>query len=342
MKAALKHAIIRTGLEAIAASRAGSLWPQAGGRGVIFTLHHVRPESAESFVPNALLSVTPEFLDQAIAASKESGLVPVALEDLPHLLADPDDKRRFVAFTLDDGYRNNAEFAAPVFRKHKVPYTIFITEGFVERTRSLWWEVAEALLRRASSIRLDTGTGSEELPLATPGQKNAAFERLSRLIQSIEEDTAVAQIERLASAHGIDPLGVTDRLIMSNDELRRLAADPLARFGAHTLTHVNLRRVDDARLRSELTGSIDAVENNVGYRPNAFAYPYGYPSAVGDREIKAAAEAGLSIAVTTQPGVLAPSNLDRPTAFHRVSLNGLFQKKRYVKALISGIPFRLM
>jgi hypothetical protein len=25
-----------------------------------------------------------------------------------------------------------------------------------------------------------------------------------------------------------------------------------------------------------------------------------------------------------------------------VSLNGLYQKKRYVKALISGIPFRLM
>lgn len=342
LKSSLKHAIIRTGLEAVALSHAGSLWPQAGGRGVIFTLHHVRSERAEAFAPNALLSITPEFLEQAILASRELGLVPVALEDLPRLLADPDDKRRFVAFTLDDGYRNNAEFAAPIFRKHKVPYTIFLAQGFVDRTRSLWWEVAEVLLRKASSLRIDTGTGSEELPLATLAQKFSAFERVSRLIQSIDEDDAVAQIERLTRAHGIEPLGITDELIMNADELRRLAADPLARFGGHTLTHINLRRADEARLRSELAGSINAIERYVGYRPGAFAYPYGYPSAVGDREIKAAAEAGFSIAVTTQPGVLAPSDLDRPTAFHRVSLNGLYQKKRFVKALLSGIPFKLM
>jgi hypothetical protein len=46
--------------------------------------------------------------------------------------------------------------------------------------------------------------------------------------------------------------------------------------------------------------------------------------------------------VTTQPGVLGPWSVERPTAIARVSLNGLYQKKRYVKALISGIPFRLM
>ncbi|WP_442578456.1 polysaccharide deacetylase family protein [Mesorhizobium sp. ASY16-5R] len=342
MKSALKHTIIRAGLEVFALPGAGRLWPQAAGRGVVFTLHHVRPQRTEAFSPNALLSVTPEFLEQAILVSIESGLTPVALEDLPRLLAEPEDKRRFAAFTLDDGYRNNPEYAAPVFRKHKVPFTIFLTEGFVERTRSLWWEVAEALLRKAPSLRFDFGDGPQDLPLATAVQKSSAFARIAQLIQSAGEDAVVDQIDRIASEHGIDPLGITGDLVMDAGELRTLAADPLVRFGGHTLTHVNLKRVPEARLHTEIAGSIAAVERFVGYRPKSFAYPYGFASAVGDREIKAAADAGFSVAVTTQPGVLTPSDADRPTALHRVSLNGLYQKRRYVRALISGIPFKLM
>ena len=342
LKALVKRAAIQGGLEAVALSRAWRLWPAAGGRGVVFTLHHVRPASAQPHDPNALLSVTPQFLNEAIAAARESGLTPVALEDLPALLADPADGRRFVSFTLDDGYRDNAEHAAPVFRRHGVPYTIFVTEGFVERSRSAWWETAEALTARLDEAEFDFGQGPERLEMRTRGQKRAAFDRFSAFVQAGDEDEAVARLDRLARAHGLDPLALVDRLAMDAGELRALARDPLARFGAHTLTHVNLRRVGEARLREELAGSAGAVAAYVGRAPRAFAYPYGYAAAVGEREVRAAADAGFAVAVTTQPGVLGPWNLARPTAFGRVSLNGLYQKKRLVKALISGVPFKLM
>ncbi|WP_315918463.1 polysaccharide deacetylase family protein [Mesorhizobium sp. SP-1A] len=338
----LKYAAIRGGLEAVALTRAGALWPSAGGRGVVLTLHHVRPAEPHRFAPNALLSVTPQFLDEAIRACIESGLVPVALEDLPRLLADPADERRFVAFTLDDGYRNNAEHAAPVFRRHGVPYTIFITRGFVEGTRSAWWETAEALAREAIEVEFDFGAGVEQVPMRTLAEKLAAFDRFSRFVQTTEEDQAIGLLDRLAEAHGIDPAGIIDQLVMDASELRELSRDPLVRFGAHTLTHVNLRRVDDARLRAELTGSACAVAEFTGREPQSLAYPYGYAAAVGEREFKAAADAGFKVAVTTQPGVLGPHNLQRPTAYGRVSLNGLYQNKRLVKALLTGIPFRLM
>src|SRR5690606_6212997 len=107
--------------------------------------------------------------------------------------------------------------------------------------------------------------------------------------------------------------------------------------GAHTLTHVALARVDEARLRREMAGSIEAVEAYVGRRPASFAYPYGFPAAVGEREFGLLQDFGLALGVTTQPGVLGPHSLQRLAAIPRVSLNGLYQKKRYVKALISGI-----
>src|SRR5690606_25709623 len=43
VKRYLRHALIRAGLEGVSLARAGRLWCGAGGRGIIFTLHHVRP-----------------------------------------------------------------------------------------------------------------------------------------------------------------------------------------------------------------------------------------------------------------------------------------------------------
>ena len=51
-----------------------------------------------------------------------------------------------IAVTLDDGYRDNAEHALPVFRRHGVPFTIFVCPGFCDRTSELWWEALERII----------------------------------------------------------------------------------------------------------------------------------------------------------------------------------------------------
>jgi len=338
----LKYAVIRAGLEAVALPGVQALSPASGGRGVIFTLHHVRPQRESVFDPNAIHSITPEFLEEAIQAALECGLVAAHLHDLPTLLADPADQRKFVAFTLDDGYRDNAEFAAPIFRKYGVPYTIFINPGFVERTRTMWWKTAAALTRRATNFQFDFGQGLVAVASATIRQKFAAFAQLTAFVQSFDEDEAVARIDEAARHHDIDPMAIVDTLVMNEAELRDLARDPLVHFGAHTVTHVNLRRVSPQRLRTEIVQSAAAIERYIGRPPRSFSYPYGWRSAVSEREVLEAAKAGFAAAVTTQPGVLGPASLERPTALPRISLNGHYQKKRYVKALISGLPFRFL
>jgi hypothetical protein len=110
---AVKHILIKAALEVTALPGAGRLFPLAAGRGVIFTLHHVRPVRDNEFEPNAHLSITPQFLQEAVVAAQRCGLIPVHLEDLPELLANSSDTRKFVCFTLDDGYRDNEKFAAP-------------------------------------------------------------------------------------------------------------------------------------------------------------------------------------------------------------------------------------
>jgi peptidoglycan/xylan/chitin deacetylase (PgdA/CDA1 family) len=341
-KRSAKALVIRAGLEAVAWSGAGRFVPSAAGRGVIFTLHHVRPARGYDFEPNGHLSVTPQFLDAAIAAALQCGLHPVHLEELPELLANSSDRRKFMCFTLDDGCRDNAQFAAPVFRKHGVPYTLFITPGFVERSRTMWWETAEALTRAASSFNFDFGHGTETVPCSSRPEKFLAFDRLANFVESVDEDDAVAKIDSAAISAGIDPLGIVDHEIMTAAELRDLVADPLARLGAHTITHPNLSRVSDQRLRQELEQSAARVAAYSGRAPKSVCYPYGGRHAVGPRETQAAIDIGYILGVTTQPGVLNSASPERLAGLPRVSLNGQYQKSRYIRALASGLPFIFM
>ncbi|WPZ13297.1 polysaccharide deacetylase family protein [Nitratireductor rhodophyticola] len=342
LKRSARYELIRAGLEGTALALRAGLPLANAQRGVIFALHHVDPESTASWVPNAWLSITPTFLEEAIRVAREEGLIPIALEELPERLSDPADTRRYVCFTLDDGYRDNARFAAPVFRRQAVPYTIFLTSGFVERSRSIWWKTAQELVMKTTSVDLSPWGADERVQIEGRADRVGLFDRLSNAVTDAEdEDAAVARLDALARAHGIDPLAITERLTMDAGALAELAEDPLASFGAHTLTHANLRKVSPQRLQHEMTHSAGKVRDYVGAAPATFAYPYGYPSAVGAREIAAAREAGFAAAVTTEPGLLSKASRHAQTALPRVSLNGFYQRKRYVRALLSGLPFRL-
>jgi len=338
---AVKRAIITTGLEVAAVLDSLGLSGGTRGKGAIFTLHHVRKPFQRPFHPNDILELTPEFLDEALATLKGRGYDFIRLEEVPERLKSHS-TRPFACFTLDDGNRNNKTDAAPVFTRHAAPFTIFITKGFIEGTHSLWWETLEALLNKAPAIDFDFGLGPEPVPTATPAQKLAAFRRITDFVSTADETFAVEQLDTEAHRHGIDPLAITRDLTMRAEELRELAANPLVSYGAHTVSHRGLARLPESEARREICGSIDALPAMTGKQANGFAYTYGDARSVSPREQKILRELEMPIGVTTRPGVLTSDMLKDMTALPRISLNGLYQKSRYVRALACGIPFKVM
>lgn len=338
---AAKRAVITLGLEASAVLHSLGIGKTACGRGAIFTLHHVRPRPERAFQPNDILDVTPEFLDEAIGVLKRAGYRFIPLEELGLALRDKNE-RPFAIFTLDDGYRDNAIHAAPVFARHGVPYTIFVTKSFIEADGPMWWEVAEALLNKAERITIDLGEGRQELAAGSQVEKLAAFNRISHHVNTADEAEAIARLCEAAAAHDIDPVAITRELTMRADELKALVANGLARLGAHTVSHRGLARLSDLEAAEEIAASVAKVEEITGSRPAAFAYPYGDARSVSPRERELLRRQGVRIAVTTRPGTLTADHAEDMTAVPRISLNGLYQKGRYVRALASGIPFRLM
>lgn len=343
LRGRLKQTAIAGGLDAALLLKSLGAMKDAAGLGAIFTLHHVRPHTPLPFEPNHHLEITPHFLDRTIRELKAEGRIFVALDELPQRMAEAAaGGPRFVAFTLDDGNRNNVEYALPVFERHDVPFTIFVAKGLSERTHSMWWETLAALFRQQYALAFDFGTGRQQIDLSEPDAKQLAFERFADFIHRHDEMQAVSAIDALAEDHGIQPLDIVRSLIMDGEELWRLATHPLVSLGAHTVSHRALARLSAAEVAFEIRESADYVAAVTGARPTTIAYPYGTKASVSARDGQIAAGLGFAVGVTTRPGTVMPTATASMTLLPRISLNGYYQKTRYVEALASGIPMRLL
>ena len=85
--------------------------PVTQGVGMIFMLHHVRPDGVREFEPNRILKITPDFLEEVIQQVQAAGIDIISLDELHWRMAEGDFDRNFAVFTFDDGYRDNAEYA---------------------------------------------------------------------------------------------------------------------------------------------------------------------------------------------------------------------------------------
>ena len=340
-KQQLKRAVITAGLEAsFLASRLG-LVRGLKGRGVIFTLHHVRPDKTGAFRPNHHLSITPEFLDSAILTLRSRGYRFLPLEEVPAALGEPEGGPPFAVFTLDDGFRNNRDHALPVFERHGVPFTIFVCKGLSERSHTMWWETAEALIERRDRLTVCLPAGRLDLDCSTTSRKCAAFSALTDLLMKGHEGKGVAQLNAAANAAGINPHALVSEVVMDRDELAALGRHPLVTYGAHSVSHLGLAALNDDELLKEFNESADYVAGITGTRPATFAYPYGDTRSATVRTAGYADWAGFKLSVTTRPGTLDPASMASPQLLPRISLNGLYQKARYVEALASGLPSKL-
>jgi peptidoglycan/xylan/chitin deacetylase (PgdA/CDA1 family) len=334
-----RRAIITLALRSL--SRLGaSRWlaeaPDAGG--VVVTLHHVAPRRLTPFAPNGHLSVTPEFLDDFLGHFAGRGWRFVSLQDLLEPTQGAAERR--IAVTLDDGFRDNRENAWPVFRRRSVPFTIFICPGFCDRTAELWWEALERIVAGTDAVSLPGGGPAADLSTRSLDEKRRAFRIWADwLTGDVDETRQRLVIRALAERYSLDLARLADELVMSWDEVREIAADPLCTIGAHTMTHPALARLQPHEAFREMQDSAERIAAEIGRKPSTIAFPYGMRSAAGPREAELAAQAGFAGSFTTQPGYIPITGARQ--GLPRVSLNGYFQDLDMTEILLQPGLWRL-
>jgi peptidoglycan/xylan/chitin deacetylase (PgdA/CDA1 family) len=228
--------------------------------------------------------------------------------------------RRAVAFTIDDGYAEQASVAGPVFAEFDCPVTTFVTSGFLDRQLWFWWDQIEYVVRntRREALDIEIGDSRRRYTFAGNGDRAAAQADFTIRCKALRDPVMRDAVRRLATAAEVElPAQAPSRYApMTWDDLRAAERTGMT-FGPHTVTHPILARTDDAQCRREISESWTRLKAEARDPMAVFAYPNGQADDFGAREIAIMKAIGLDGACTGIHGYATPRRFkETDGAFH--------------------------
>lgn len=290
------------------------------GIGTILMLHRVQPEREGDFSPNRDMAVSPAFLDGFVRDAQQRGYTFVSLDQLSEQLV-AGSKKKLLALTFDDGYRDNLTVAYPILKRLGIPFTIYVTTSFPDGEAILWWYAIEQMLQQNEQIALADGS---VLPCRTSQEKLDAFVSLRQLIMALPRDGLGDRVNAIFERVNFDWRQMCAEEALSWDDLRELARDPLVTIGAHTVSHPVLSALSPEQACTEMRDSRERIEARIGEPVAHFCYPFGSRNEVGAREFELAQELGFKTATTTRWGNIFPKHRKHLHGLPRVALTNAF------------------
>jgi len=281
-------------------------------KGIILALHRLATKVDDG--PLSGLSVSLEEFRDCLDLLHASGFEVVSMSEAITRLDRAGASPRFAVLTFDDGYRDNCSLLLPELLQRRIPATIYLTTGFIDRTAPMWWYGIESLLKTHGAIALK-------------GEETDDFEALhGRLLNSSPEWLASA-LSALEQRYKVRFSDFTDQHAMDWSMVRDAAASGLVELGAHGLSHSPLALLPDAMAHREMEGSARRIEEETGRPVAHFAYPYGDRNSVSARDVTTARDCGFATAATSIPGLVQSRHVDRH-ALRRVVLGGSGMESR--------------
>jgi len=275
------------------------------------------------------LAVTPgRFKDQLSWLARNRTVL--SLDDFGELHRLRSLPRDAIAITFDDGYACIKEIAAPLLQELGLHATVFLPVDLIERRQTFWWDELEELVLGHDELNLCVDGEEVSLGPRTPADRHwtpraeagtarqIAFEEiLSRITRKppAERDRIM---DELRSQQGSPSRpaqgGLQSKRPMLPEEIRMIAGATIS-VGSHTRSHPWLTALAPEEQREEICGSVDRLEALTGYRPRAFAYPYGHSD---EQSRQLVAEAKFAIGCLT--GDRGVSRRSRCVALPRVRI----------------------
>ncbi len=286
---------------------------------LVLTYHRVgNPEGRDDYGP--VYSATSEALESTLKVLKNSHNI-ISIGETAALAENGFAVTRPTALvTFDDGYRDNFEAALSVLQRLKVPATFFIPTGFFEGPFVPWWDRIAWTVRHATVavIRLDHPV-SVKVDLGTTPIADAVF-RVVKAFRDHRVDDESAYFATLEERAGVsaDVAALGQDRFMSWDELRTLAESGQD-IGSHAHSHRKLSWLTEDEQRDEFLRSKRTLEENLGRKVEAIAYPYGWPGAFDATTERLAKEAGYRIGFASVPGFNRPGATN-PFAIRRLGI----------------------
>jgi len=216
-----------------------------------------------------------------------------------------------VAFTMDDGFSDQAKCAAPVFEEFNCPLTFFVITGMLDQT--LWpWDAQVAWITETSEkTSLETTVAGDvfALPLGDAYSRRLAKRALLDAIREVPARQVEGIMNGIARDAGVvipekPPAAYQP---MSWEMARQLERKGI-QFAPHSVSHNVLSRLDSESMQQEIKDSWHTLDKELLNPLKIFCYPTGREIDYNKREIDALRECGYLGAVTTTPDFVEPAN----------------------------------
>lgn len=278
------------------------------GTGTIFLMHRFASEV------NGFEGHDPRLLRRALGDLRRAGARLVSVDELVERLVavspgaqvnGRNERGPLVAFTVDDGYQDFADIAAPIFQEFDCPATVFVVPEVIAGRCWFWWDQLTWLAQQVDGTLTTTVEGVELClrPVRSSPGLDPSLRQLAERVRGVSRSAMRAVIDGWARQVGLAfPAERPARFrVMDWDTLRQLEAAGF-RVGAHSMTHPILARCADAEAEWEITESLARVRAEMKNPSRLFAYPNGQPQDFGTREECLVQRAGCLGGLSTSPG----------------------------------------
>jgi len=186
-------------------------------------------------------------------------------------------EKQRVVLTFDDGFRNNAEVAAPILRRYKAPAVFFVCSRHAEEKNFLWVSYIDALARfyRWPDLRFR----GERFDMRWARRRDSV-ERIRSILRKELPHPSGAYMAIREELPELNEF-VTDQCFrdryagMTAEQLGERAANPLFEIGSHTADHPFLEDCTDAEMNAQIASNLAFIEAATGEKCRTIAYPSG-------------------------------------------------------------------
>ncbi len=221
---------------------------------------------------------------------------------------------RALIVTIDDGLREQYEFAWPILAELRIPALFFINTRPIEeqivsavhqihmlRANMPPAEFVERLREKATARGIELPENADEQRAADQYKYDAPeIRRLKYLLNfTLDRESRDAIVGEMFDEFFTRPqCQLSAELYMDRQQIAELGQRQF--IGNHAHEHLPIGQLPRAEMRRQLSRAQDLLSEWAGYRPFALSYPYGSQVATGMEAATIAREEGVEYAFTME------------------------------------------
>lgn len=287
----------------------------------IFMLHRVHAPQ------NGVHGHTAAFIREALLELRSSGAKFVPLRALVSRWARGEEvDSDLIAFTMDDGFADQAELARDVFLPMQCPVTVFLITGFLDGTLWPWDDQLAYAFTTASPQTTEVRVGELLLPadLSSTQSRRDSLNLIRNRCKEIPNDDLYVLVKQIAAQLGVSipveaPPHFRPMTWQTARELEQLGVE----FGPHSVTHRIFSRLPEEESRLELRNSWERLKHELKDPAPIFAWPTGRSCDFAPKDVAIARELGLQACVATESNYAKMGGGASSEALYRIPRFGL-------------------